>query len=83
MKLVLIDWRDTYEMDAGWHSVESAKAWRTCICRSVGFLLEETEQEVIICGDAGIDNKEFDEVGRVQAIPKGCIVNMSTLRELG
>ena len=79
MKIVLVEWNDTYEMEAGWHSLDDAKKWTTYTCCSVGYLLEEKETHIVICADSGV--KDNTEVGRVQAIPRSCINKIIQLQE--
>ena len=71
MKLVLVEWNDTYEMEAGWHALEDAKKWKPYTCCSVGYLLVEHDNHIVICADSGVEDNT--EVGRVQAIPRSCI----------
>ena len=79
MKIVLVEWNDTYEMEAGWHSLEDAKKWNTDTCCSVGYLLADHDSHVVICADAGVNDNS--EVGRVQAIPRSCINKIIELKE--
>ena len=79
MIIVLVVWNDTYEMEAGWHSLEDAKKWNTYTCCSVGFLLADHDSHVVICADSGVNDNS--EVGRVQAIPRSCINKIIELKE--
>ena len=79
MKIVLVEWNDTYEMEAGWHSLEDAKKWNTYTCCSVGYLLADHDSHVWVCADSGVNDNS--EVGRVQAIPRSCINKIIELKE--
>ena len=79
MKIVLVEWNDTYEMEAGWHSLEDAKKLNTYTCCSVGYLLADHDSHVVICADSGVNDNS--EVGRVQAIPRSCINKIIELKE--
>ena len=79
MKIVLVEWNDTYEMEAGCHSLEDAKKWNTYTCCSVGYLLADHDSHVVICADSGVNDNS--EVGRVQAIPRSCINKIIELKE--
>ena len=79
MIIVLVEWNDTYEMEAGWHSLEDAKKWNTYTCCSVGYLLADHDSHVVICADSGVNDNS--EVGRVQAIPRSCINKIIELKE--
>ena len=80
MKIVLVEWNDAYEMDSGWHSLEDAKKWNLCLCYSVGYLLSENEKSIVIGADVGVGCDS--DVGRVQSIPKGCISDITILKEV-
>ena len=73
-KLYEVKWLDAYEMESGWHSIEDAiKITPPEVC-SVGYILKETEEYILLAADIGSDKMDND-VGRVQVIPGQWIVS--------
>ena len=69
-----IRWLDAYEMESGWHSIEDAlKITPPEVC-SVGYVLKETEEYILLAADIGSDKMDND-VGRVTVIPGQWIVD--------
>jgi len=50
-EIVVIEWVDAYEESAGWHSIEDALKMRPKPVNSVGYILKETEDYIILAGD--------------------------------
>ena len=73
-KLYEIKWLDAYEMESGWLDLEDALKIKPPEVRSVGYVLKETEEYIILAGDLGSDQIDKD-VGRVTVIPGQWIVN--------
>lgn len=72
--IVLVEWTDSCSRD-GWHDVEkSPSTYQTAKCRSVGWLLEKDENRVVLFSDGW-----GDEIGRIMAIPMGCVKSIKTL----
>ena len=84
MKLVKVTWNDSAETsDSGWVSLDSAKKDRPCKIASVGWLINETNEFITIAGDTDaneIENEKDDLLGRVECIPKGCVIKIEVLR---
>ena len=81
MKIVEVTWVDIEELAGGWHDLDEVEehvgnvAGRTV--RMVGYLLEEDEEKVTLA-----DSKMGDNFyGTINVIPKGCIVEMTTIKE--
>jgi len=66
--MVLIEWRDT-TIQAGWVSVKYAKEEKTELCKSIGFLLEITKQEVKIASAISLDKETDCPFNALQIIP--------------
>lgn len=66
-KLYEVTWLDAYEHYAGWHSLKDAKKIRPKKVSSVGYVLEENKEYIILAADMGLD-KDTD-VGRLTVIP--------------
>jgi|TARA_R100001244_G_scaffold130304_1_gene102348 hypothetical protein len=83
MKLVKVTWNDSTETsDSGWVSLDSAKKDRPCKIASVGWLINETDEFITIAGDVDaneIESEKDDLLGRVECIPRGCIVKIEIL----
>ena len=67
-KLYEVKWLDAYEKESGWHSLNDALKVRPPEVLSVGYVLAETEEYIILAADIGSDKMDND-VGRVQVIP--------------
>jgi len=50
-EIVVIEWVDAYEESAGWHSIEDALKMRPKPVNSLGYILKETEDYIILAGD--------------------------------
>ena len=73
-KLYEVRWLDAYEMESGWHSMGDAmKITPPEVC-SVGYVLKETEDYILLAADIGSDKMDND-VGRVQVIPGQWVVD--------
>ena len=78
-KLYEVRWLDAYEMESGWHSIEDAlKITPPEVC-SVGYVLKETEEYILLAADIGSDKMDND-VGRVQVIPGQWIVDKKEVK---
>lgn len=73
-ELYEIKWLDAYEMESGWLSLEDALAVRPSPMRSVGYVLKETKDYIILAADMD-DTKDIKDVGRVTVIPGQWIVD--------
>ena len=67
-KLYVVRWLDAYEKESGWHSLNDALKIRPPEVLSVGYVLAETQEYLILAADIGSDKMDND-VGRVQVIP--------------
>tara|TARA_A100000172_G_scaffold41544_1_gene25366 strand:- start:66 stop:332 length:267 start_codon:yes stop_codon:yes gene_type:complete len=73
MRLVKVVWLDTNEVSDGtWQSKEELLKSKPCSIDSLGYLVEETQDYVIISADKDSYNQD-DLFGRSQVIPKGVI----------
>ena len=81
MKLVLVEWLDSHAGD-GWQSLDAIKQnAETVLCRSVGWLLSESEGcKVIVPHISGEKNEDTRPCGRGDlSIPDKAIVKMHVL----
>ena len=65
---VEIEWIDAYELGSGWHELEDALKTTPPKIWSLGYVVKETKEYVIISADKG--RKGDSDCGRVQLIPK-------------
>jgi len=79
--MVNIVWLDTNECSlSAWQSKEELLKSEVCTIDSIGFLIENNDNYVIISGDK--DNKNEDDIfGRSQIIPKGVVIEIQYLQE--
>ncbi len=73
MKVVSVKWIDS-RMDDCWQGAEEAKGFNPELACSVGFLLCEDEEKVVLVQTFGKDN-----VQGLIAIPKVCIKDMKEM----
>jgi hypothetical protein len=74
---VEIEWIDAYEMESGWHDLEDAEKITPPTVFSMGYMVKDTKEYVIICADKG--RKGDSDCGRVQVIPKPWIKKIKLL----
>lgn len=80
-ELYEVEWLDAYEESAGWHSIADAKKMRPKPVNSVGYVIDETEDYIILAGDLdprllkGLSEEEIKKIlddsdcGRLTVIP--------------
>ena len=76
--LVLVTWRDITSTHTGWF--DSTEGLTTAIVKTPGWILEETDEYMIVASTAGWHGKDgllsFDTV-----IPKGCVDQVTVLKK--
>lgn len=65
-------------MESGWLDLEDALKIKPPEVRSVGYVLKETKEYIILAGDLGSDQIDKD-VGRVTVIPGQWIINKKAI----
>ena len=73
-QLYEVRWLDAYEMESGWHSLKDAMKTTPPEVLSVGYVLKETKEYLLLAADIGSDKMDND-VGRVTVIPGQWIVD--------
>lgn len=77
--MVNVIWLDTNECSLStWQTKDDLLDSKLCTIDSLGFLMEENSEYVIISGDKDHDNSD-DLYGRSQIIPKGVIKEIQYL----
>jgi len=66
-------------MESGWHSLKDAMKITPPEVLSVGYVLQETKEYLLIAADIG-SSKMDNDVGRVQVIPGQWIVNKKEVK---
>lgn len=74
--IVAIDWVDIATSHPTWTPHEEIMEIRPVLCHIVGFVVEETEEYVIIVQNISDMGLDFNSA----VFPRGCIVNMRRLR---
>jgi hypothetical protein len=74
---VEIEWIDAYEMESGWHDLEDAEKITPPTVFSMGYMVKDTKEYIIICADKG--RKGDSDCGRIQVIPKPWIKKIDLL----
>jgi hypothetical protein len=77
-QLYEIKWLDAYEMESGWQTLEDALKITPPEVSSVGYVLKETKEYIILAADIGSDKMDND-VGRVTVIPGQWIVEIKII----
>ena len=77
-KLYEVKWLDAYEMESGWQTLEDALKVTPPEVSSVGYVLKETKEYIILAADIGSDKMDND-VGRVTVIPGQWIVDIKII----
>lgn len=80
MNLILIEWLDPASaMDSGWKDIEELKEQaRPVMMKSVGWVLDETEEYLLLAAHIGSDQCDGDLV-----VPRSCVVRVEILRDGG
>lgn len=84
-RLVQIDWQDSCMWGKTWDNIEDVvEAYRKDgmdLMKSVGYLLDETKEYVIICQSLHFDRgeKTVSRGCEFFVIPKGCILKITNL----
>ena len=74
---VVVEWLDAYEMESGWQTIEEAKKIKPPQVFSMGYVLKETKEFIILCADIGREGDS--DCGRVTVIPKSWIKKVDLL----
>lgn len=65
MRLVYVEWLDSYGCSASWQHLSAAKDSAPMLCRSVGWLLHDTKECKIVV-------PHVSDVGHPTITPQGC-----------
>ena len=76
MKLVYVEWVDSSSLDRVWNSESLIRECSVCRCRSVGWIVHETEDHLTIAGHSDGDEHWSGEM----TIPKAAIKRRKILK---
>ena len=80
--MVKVVWLDTNECSlATWQSKDELLDSKVCTDDSLGYLIANKDDCVIIAGDKDAFDED-DIFGRAQVIPKGVVLSIKTLNEI-
>jgi hypothetical protein len=76
-KKVEVFWRDAFTID-GWHSLADVnkKVTEGADCQTVGYLIQDTQDWLVVAATVGRDISEDCEIGSCWIIPRGMITKM-------
>lgn len=81
-RLVLIEWQDTVGYEAHWQPLKTEKAGAPLICKSVGWIIDESPDSVLVVPHVhDADDRlrtEFSGSGHA-LIPRAAVVSMVDL----
>lgn len=75
-RLVLIEWLDSRQPEAGWQHTRGVKGGGACKCQSVGWLIKDGKKVKVLAANMADGH---DQVSAVIRIPACCVVRMSEL----
>jgi hypothetical protein len=78
-QMVLVEWLDSRQPTRGWQFLEDMKMPKSCRCLSVGWLLDEDADRVVIAAHRN-DQDQDDQVMGIMVIPSGSIKKMTPLK---
>jgi len=79
-KVVEISWADA-NTTSGWDSASVYKSHDVCACVTVGYLLKQTKDSVVVLGTQGLHNTGQQAMNQAIAIPLSWISKIKILRK--
>lgn len=87
-KLVIVEWHDSMSYATPWKTVaplaEGLRKHGQDIIREVGFLIDETDDYLLLCAGLDYEPDEDMTISRVyqaSVIPKGCIIRVHPIAD--
>ena len=77
-QLVLVTWHDAIEMEAGWHDMKEITQQKTATCKTVGWLVDKNDKQIIIMSTIEEDENEIAG-GGVHTIPTDWCISIQQL----
>lgn len=79
--LVLVEWEDSAQPSSSWQFLEDVGAPPAVRCRSVGWLIANTEDVRVLAPNMGAVGGDAPQVSGVITIPSRAVLRMVLLRE--
>lgn len=79
MKLLLIEWLDSASFDS-WTATDTLRKLKPSACQTVGFLLSEDEDYIVLAGSYAA-NSHNDSACGAMCIPKCCITSQREMTD--
>lgn len=70
-----ITWLDIVE-DSSWMSIQKALLYKPCLCKTVGFFLNQNDEVIRISGSIQVNDHDRNVI----VIPWGCIKSIKVLK---
>ena len=77
-KLVLVEWVDSFHLEAGWHWLEDLPERRLGHCHSVGWVIREDDEQISL-SETISDVGDSHQVSGIVTIPVCAITKRKTL----
>ena len=82
MRRVEIEWLDSKGISSEWEFTKDIKPMPPCICHSIGYVHEETEEYITIAQSCDNENnKDYTQIMGRMTIPKCSIRTITELKE--
>lgn len=81
-KVIEIEWFDAQTHSGYAEDIGKLEEWNPCLTKSIGYLLHEDKEKVILGFMIFQDEQEINSVKHCQMIPRGMIKKITKLREV-
>lgn len=78
-KLVLVEWEDSARPIPDWQWIEDYSLPETILCRSVGYLIADTDKAIALAPNLGDITQERVQACGIIRIPRRAIIRMSEI----
>jgi len=78
-KIIEVEWFDAQTHSGYAEDIGNLKDWHPCMTKSIGYLLHEDKEKVILGFMIFQDDKEINSVKHCQMIPKGMIKKVNKI----
>ena len=79
--LVLVEWEDSAATMDGWKTAEQRREFTCCSIRSVGFLIHDDAERIVISGAMSVHEEHEAHFGDVWSIPRGSVVRVTRIKD--
>lgn len=79
-RLILVEWLDSRQPVPGWSRLDELESAEPCFCVSVGFLVRETKNELVLAPNvADLDDEELIQGSGIITIPRCSVRKVADL----